>query len=269
MAAITAERFRVEKMSGIGVSRSRTGLAWSNLTGRAGHDLSLRRHLLLSGFTLLLLGIHLPLPANDSQMNKLALLFHSAVRAEMLRLLFGARQREMYRAEIIGHTPFAQRSVEEELQKLVDLELITTVKDGNRRYYAANHAHPLYSELHAIVLKTSGLKDLLVEALPKKKIAFAFVFGSVAATEERAESDVDLMIVGSASHRELASTLRVLGERIGREINPHFFDTAELTRRLAANDHFLSDVIAKPKLFIIGDENEFTHLVGRRLAPAP
>lgn len=199
-------------------------------------------------------------------MNKLALLFHSEIRAELLRLLFGARQKEMYRAEIIGHTPFAQGSVEEELQKLVGLELLTTVKDGNRRYYSANRAHPLYPELHAIVLKTSGLKDLLAEALPKKKIAFAFVFGSVAADVERAESDVDLMVIGSATHRELASALRAAGERIGREINPHFFAPAELTRRLKARDHFLGDVIAKPKLFIIGDEHEFTDLVGRRLA---
>jgi predicted nucleotidyltransferase len=200
-------------------------------------------------------------------MNKLALLFHSEIRAELLRLLLGARQREMYRAEIIGLTPFAQRSVEEELQKLIDLELLTTVKDGNRRYYSANRAHPLYPDLNAIVLKTSGLKDLLAEALPAKKIAFAFVFGSVAADSERAESDLDLMIVGSARHRDLASALRSASERIGREINPHFFEPAELARRVKAKDHFLSDVIAKPKLFIIGDENEFTHLVGRGLAP--
>lgn len=200
-------------------------------------------------------------------MNKLALLFHSEIRAEMLRLLFGARQKEMYRAEIIRHTPFAQGSVEEELQKLVDLELLTTVKDGNRRYYSANQQHPLYPELHNIVLKTSGLKDILAGTLPRKKISFAFVFGSVASDGGRAESDIDLMIIGSATHRELASALRGASERIGREINPHFFDPAELTRRLKAKDHFLGNVLAKPKLFIIGDENEFTNLVGRRLAP--
>lgn len=43
------------------------------------------------------------------------------------------------------------------------LELLTRSKDGNRRYYAANRAHPLYPELHAIVLKTSGLRDVLAE----------------------------------------------------------------------------------------------------------
>lgn len=199
-------------------------------------------------------------------MTNLALLFHSEIRAEMLRLLFGAGQREMYRAEIINSTRFAERSVEEELEKLVRLELLTTFKDGNRRYYTVNQAHPIFPELRAIVLKTSGLKDILAEALPTKKIDFAFVFGSIGSETERAGSDLDLMLIGTASHRELASTLRGAGERIGREINPHFFSPGELTRRLKAKDHFLTGVIAKPKLFIIGDENEFNDLVGRRLA---
>jgi predicted nucleotidyltransferase len=199
-------------------------------------------------------------------MNKLALLFHSEIRAEVLRLLFGVRPREMYRAEIIGQTRFAPASVEEELEKLVRLELLTTTKDGNRRYYVANQAHPLYAELHTIVLKTSGLKDLLAEALPQRKITVTFVFGSVAAASEHAESDIDLMIVGEVTHRAVASGLRAASERIGREINPHFFPPAEFRRRVAAGDHFLSDVMAKPKLFIVGGERELGELVGGRVA---
>jgi predicted nucleotidyltransferase len=201
-------------------------------------------------------------------MNKLALLFHSEVRAGVLRILFGVRPEKRYRAEIVKQMDFAKASVEEELQKLVDLELLTTTTDGNRRYYAANQAHPLYPELRNVVLKTSGLTDLLQEALQSKKIEFAFVFGSVAARNERADSDVDLMIIGPVTHRDLASPLRALTDRLGREINPHFFTIAELARRRAARDHFINDVLANPKLFIIGDEHEFTNLVGRRLAPA-
>lgn len=201
-------------------------------------------------------------------MNRLALLFHSEIRAEVLRLLFGVHQREMYRAEIIKQTRFAGRSVEEELEKLVRLELLLTEKDGNRRYYSVNRAHPLYPELHAIVLKTSGLKDLIADALPSRGILFAFVFGSVAAGAERAESDVDLMIVGTATHRSLASGLRAASERIGREINPHFLGVEELAKRLATNDRFLREVISKPKIFILGAENEFRNLVGGGVAPA-
>jgi DNA-binding transcriptional ArsR family regulator len=218
----------------------------------------------IPGITSVFPGITCFVPA----MNKLALLFHSEIRAEVLRLMFGARQKEMYRAEIINQMDFAGRSVEEELEKLVRLELLLTEKDGNRRYYSVNRNHPLYPELHAIVLKTSGLKDLLAETLPAKGIAFAFVFGSVAANAERAESDIDLMIIGTATHRSLAPALRSAGERIGREINPHFWGLEELQRRAAAKDHFLRDILAKPKLFILGTENEFKDLVGGRVAPA-
>ena len=90
-------------------------------------------------------------------MNKLSLLFHSGVRADVLRLLFGVRSERMYRAEIIGRTQFAPASVEEELHKLVELDLLNHSKDGNRWYYTANVAHPLFPELQGIVLKSLGL----------------------------------------------------------------------------------------------------------------
>lgn len=223
--------------------------------------------MVMAGVCLLLTGTCLPIQGIYILMNKLALLFHSEVRAEVLRVLFGLRTEKMYRAEIIEQTDYAQRSVEEELQKLVDLELLITTKERHRRYYTANTAHPLYTELRSIVLKTVGLGDVLRDALKSEKIQFAFVFGSIAAKGERADSDLDLMIIGPVTHRELASPLRALTDRLGREINPHFFTIEEVQGRLAARDHFLRDVMAKPKLFIIGDEHEFTDLVEVRLAP--
>jgi hypothetical protein len=78
---------------------------------------------------------------------------------------------------------------------------------------------------------------------------------------------VDLMIIGEAGHRELASGLRAAGERLSREIKPHFFGRDEFLARVAAQDHFLGDVLAKPKLFVVGNEHEFNDVVGGRLAP--
>lgn len=201
-------------------------------------------------------------------MNPLALLFLSEIRAELFRVLLGIGAKKMYRAEIVGLIDFAPSSVEEELAKLVKLELLLTTMDGNRRYYEANQAHPLYPELRSIVLKTVGLRDVLAQALAPDRITYAFVFGSLAAQTATAASDVDLMIIGDASHRTLASALRAVGEKLSREINPHFFSIDEFLNRAAAKDHFIGDVLAKPKLFIIGNEHEFTDLVGRRMAPA-
>ena len=202
-------------------------------------------------------------------MDLLSQLFLSGIRAALFRLFFGPSSGRLYRAEIIARFEFAGRSVEEELEKLVRLELLRTTKDGNRRYYEVNKGHPLYPELRSIVLKTGGLRDVLVEALQGAKVEHAFVFGSSAAGSETAESDVDLMVIGDATHRQAASGLRRAGEALAREINPHFFTTEEFFARLEKRDHFLGDVMAKPKLFIVGDDHEFADLAQRRLAATP
>lgn len=202
-------------------------------------------------------------------MNKLEAIFYSKVRAEVFRLLFGLSQESMYLAEIEHITKFANRSIQEELTKLKKLDLVITTSDRSRTYYSANQSHPLYPDIRNIVLKTSGLSDVLRASLPADRIEFAFVFGSLAARNERAESDVDLMIIGPVTHREIASPLRALNDLLGRELNPHFFSRSEFLNRLAARDHFLNDVISKPKLFIIGDEHELTELIKLQLASTP
>lgn len=199
-------------------------------------------------------------------MNRLELIFYSKVRAEVFRLLFGLNANNMYLGEIESITGFANRSIQEELNKLRKLELLVKTRDRSRVYYAANQEHPLYAEIRSIVLKTSGLKDILSAALQSNKIEYAFVFGSLAQQSDRAESDVDLMIIGELTNRELASLLRGAADQIGREINPHIFSHEELSRRLSEKDHFVADVLGKPKLFIKGDEHEFAAIVADGLA---
>ncbi|MBX7255688.1 MAG: nucleotidyltransferase domain-containing protein [Candidatus Hydrogenedentes bacterium] len=55
-----------------------------------------------------------------------------------------------------------------------------------------------------MTLKTSGLVDILKEHLDSEAIQVAFVFGSVAQGRERAESDIDLMVIGSNRVRRVA-----------------------------------------------------------------
>lgn len=77
------------------------------------------------------------------------------------------------------------------------------------------------------------------------------------------------MIIGTIGQRELAPQLRGLTDRIGREINPHIFTRDEYARRAGNRDHFLGDILAKRKLFLIGNEDEFECLACQRVdAPA-
>ena len=163
--------------------------------------------------------------------------------------------------EIERRTGFAIGTVQTELKKLHRLDIISRLKDGNRVYYRANIVHPLYSTIHELVLKTSGLADVIKNALGNEKsIKAAFVFGSLARQEENANSDVDLMVVGDIGLRKLTGLLMDVSGKIGREINPHVFSEKEFIKRKKGQDHFLSQVLESPKIFIVGTENELAEM---------
>jgi len=156
-------------------------------------------------------------------MSALDTILVSKTRADIFRLLFGLSSKPLYLREMERLAGVTVRILQQELKALTAAGLIVCRKDGNRTYYEPNKSHPLYNDLRNIVLKTSGLGDVLRAALQSDLIDYAFVFGSVARGEEGAESDVDLMVIGSLGLRKLSGLLSGVNETVGREINPHVF----------------------------------------------
>jgi DNA-binding transcriptional ArsR family regulator len=182
------------------------------------------------------------------------------VRAEVLRLLFADPARELHLRDLTRQTGLALGTVQGELEKLSSVDLVTSRRDGNRRYYRANASHPLFPDLQQLVLKTSGLRDVLAEALRGiKGVEVAFVFGSLASGAGKAASDVDLFVIGDVGLRALSPALRRVTDTIAREINPVTMTAAEFRKR-RAKDPFVLDVIGKEKLFVKGGPDELERL---------
>jgi predicted nucleotidyltransferase len=189
-------------------------------------------------------------------MTELIEIVSSRVKAEIFRLLFGLRQPELHMREIVRQSGLALGTVQQELKGLSKVGLIKSRRDGNRVYFSANIDHPAHRELSALVIKTSGLAGILENALQDKAVILAFVFGSLARGETRAESDVDLMIIGSVSLRRVTALLSGVAETVGREINPHVLTTEEFCERRKSRDHFIASVLSSPRLFVKGNEHE-------------
>ncbi len=113
-----------------------------------------------------------------------------------------------------------------------------------------------------MVIKTSGLADTLRAVLTDDRINCAFVFGSVARGDEKAGSDVGLMVIGDLGLRELSSILSGIQEVIGREINPHVMSKREFRRRVKSKEHFISSVLREPKIFIVGSDRDLATMGG-------
>ena len=195
------------------------------------------------------------------QMNLLAEILSSKIRGEVFRILFGVDDNALHLREIERRSGLTIGTVQQEIKKLLKLDLIKRRKDGNRIYYQANREHPLYTEIRNIVLKTTGLAEVIKGALSASPdIKIAFVFGSIAHHTEKGASDVDLMVIGTLGLRKLTGLLTGVSVRVGRDINPHVLSEKEFLKRKKGHDHFLNQVLESPKIFIIGTENDLAEM---------
>ncbi len=78
--------------------------------------------------------------------------------------------------------------------------------------------------------------------------------GSLASGEARADSDIDLMIVGTVGLRELSSPLREAGRRLNREINPTLYTESAYKEELAEVDSFVARVHHGLRIDVLGGD---------------
>ncbi|WP_395120675.1 nucleotidyltransferase domain-containing protein [Rhodanobacter sp. FW102-FHT14D06] len=163
--------------------------------------------------------------------------------------------------ELIQTTGAGSGAVQREVARLAGSDLLTMEPVGNQKRYRANPAAPIHAELASIVRKTFGLVAPLRESLAPlaSRISVAFVYGSVAKGTDTAASDIDLMLVSDAlAYADVMAALHPLIEHLGREINPTLYTRAELRKRLAAGNSFVTRVLAQPRLWVIGSEHDLT-----------
>jgi len=84
------------------------------------------------------------------------------------------------------------------------------------------------------------------------RIEQAYIYGSLARGNERPDSDVDLLIIGNVTLRELSPLLREAGRVLHRAINPTLHTSEEYEQELKAADSFISRVHRGERVDLIG-----------------
>ena len=182
----------------------------------------------------------------------------TATQQRVLGCLFGQPGRSFSISELIQTTGAGSGAVQRELARLSGSGLLSVEQLGKQKLYRANPASPIHDEIVAIVRKTFGLAMPLRDALMPlaDRLHAAFVFGSVAKGSDTASSDIDLMLVSDAlTYADAMAALHPLMERLGREINPTLYTRAELRKRIAAGNSFVTRVLAQPRLWLIGNDD--------------
>jgi len=191
-------------------------------------------------------------------------LLSSNSRAKLLGLFFLNPRNRYYLRQIETLTQLPLRTIQREAARLEICGLLVKEADGNRTYYRANQDSSIFPEIKSVVMKTMGLEALLREMVDDLDIEVAFIYGSYAENQETPESDIDLMVIGDISSRKLHSAFSKSEAFSRREVNTMVITSSEFRNRLSRGDHFLTEVLRGPKIFIIGNEDELKRLAKRR-----
>jgi predicted nucleotidyltransferase len=179
----------------------------------------------------------------------------SSTQRRTLGLLFGQPERSFFANELIGLTGSGSGAVQRELRRLEDSGLVVVTKVGGRKYFQANAAAPLFTELHSIIMKTVGAAEPLKAALAPlaSRIQLALVYGSVAKGTETAASDLDLLVVSDELALErIYAALAEAERQIARKVSVTLYDDDEFRRRLKAGHPFLTKVLAGEHIVLFG-----------------
>lgn len=181
------------------------------------------------------------------------------VQQRVLGVLFGNPGKTFYANEIIALASSGVGAVQRELARLAASGLVTVARVGKQKHYQANADSPVFEELRGLVVKTSGLADVLRTALAPlaTQIDAAFVYGSVAKGQDSAVSDIDLMVVSeNLTHADLFGAIEAAISRLGRNVNPTVYSRQELDKRIREKNAFITRVLGQPRLWLIGGEHD-------------
>jgi DNA-binding transcriptional ArsR family regulator len=186
-------------------------------------------------------------------------------RQSILAATFGEPHRWWYMRELARHLRLTPSSLQRELASLVRGGILHQRREGKHVYFQAATESPIFEELQGLILKTVGLADIIRDALRPlaSRIQWAFIYGSVARSEERSESDVDLMLIGQVGLADISSPLRKAERRLNRAVNPTTYTPDEFAGKLKSNNHFVETVLRSKKLFILGDPGELAGTFGQ------
>jgi predicted nucleotidyltransferase len=192
------------------------------------------------------------------QQSLVAVLFPGC-RRRVLGLLLLAPDAALHGREIARRTDLPSGTVIRELNRLVHAGLLKRESRGNQALYSADRTCPVFEEVAGILRKTSGAGDVIAGALAPLAdgIEIAFIYGSFAGGTARADSDIDVLIIGAVGLGSVIDALHPVQNLVGREINPKIFSAREWEDKRKAKNAFVTELRANPKLFLIGDKDEF------------
>jgi hypothetical protein len=127
----------------------------------------------------------------------------------------------------------SSNSIRIELNRFEEAGLLNSLRDGNKKIYQANRKHPLFSDIHNIIMKETGLDQVIEKVINRIGSLFAvYLTGDFARGKD--SEVIELILVGEDIDREYLSRKVLQAEElVGRKVHYVILNSTEAEKHLA------------------------------------
>jgi DNA-binding transcriptional ArsR family regulator len=120
-----------------------------------------------------------------------------------------------------------------ELNRFEDAGLLHSLRDGNKKIYQANAKHPLFKDIHSIILKETGIDRVIEKVIHRLgNLICVYLTGDFARGKD--SQVIELILVGADIDREyLARKVVQAEELVGRKVSYIVLEPKEAEGHLA------------------------------------
>lgn len=146
-------------------------------------------------------------------------LITSKTRIKIILKFFLNKSNKSYLRSLEQEFGESSNAIRIELNRFEEAGLLKSHFDGNKKYFQANQEHPLFDDIHSILLKMVGI-DTIVENIAQRleHVEAAYVSGNFARGID--SKTIDLILVGDQIDRKLINNyIRKAEKMITRKVH--------------------------------------------------
>lgn len=144
-------------------------------------------------------------------------LISSKTRIKLLLKFFLNSSNQSYLRGLESEFGESTNGIRLELNKLEEAGLLITKINGNKKFFQANANHPLFNDIHNILLKFTGL-DKVIEKIIENlgQLQHVFLVGQLA--KGLSSEVIDLVFVGDIDKNYLFNVVQKVEDNLNKKI---------------------------------------------------
>jgi DNA-binding transcriptional ArsR family regulator len=146
-------------------------------------------------------------------------LITSETRIKLLRKFFLNRNTKAHLRGLEAEFGESTNAIRLELNRFEEAGLLHSLRDGNKKVYQANARHPLFGDIHSIIIKEAGIDRVIEKVIHRiGNLICVYLTGDFARGKD--SPVIELILVGEDIDREyLARKVMQAEDLVGRKVS--------------------------------------------------